>query len=288
MTALAIVVADIDEHRLLRERSLAALIREILPGDEVIWVSSYGPWPAVAAIHPQHAPAAASRGEFYRLGWQATTAPLIAFTDSLTELGIGWRAAAVGALLAGASVVGGPVHPEVTRSRRSMAGFLLEYGPHAVAPFTSASGDVSANNVAYRREALAAVARGTEPIWKSVLNRKLAARGNAPVIAADMEVTSMKHYTLGDIAIARSRHGRLYGVQQSVGWTRQQRVTRAASCAVLPALSFARLLARTRRDTDLRASMVTSAPLVLVGLAAWSIGEASGYLSGATGPHGVR
>lgn len=263
-------------------------MREIYAGDEVIWVSVDGPWPDAAGFRAVAARRASSRGELYRDGWQVTKAPLVAFTDSLTELGGGWRAAAVGALDGGASVVGGPVRPEATRTRRSTAGFLVEYGPHAVAPFTNAQGDVSANNVAYRREALAAVVVDGEPVWKTRVNQQLVDRGHAPVVVADMEVTSMKRYNTSDITVERAHHGRLYGAQRSAGWSRCRRVTAAAGCAAVPALAYGRLAARTSGDPQLRAGLMASTPLVVLALTAWSLGEATGYLSATESTRAVR
>lgn len=287
-TAISIVVADLEERPSASTRVVDALVREISPGDEVLWVGPARTGFDIPGFRVVAAPPGASRGALYGCGLRATRRSLVAFTDSVTELGEGWRVAAVGALSGGASVVGGPVRPGSASSRRSKAGFLVEYGPHAVPPYINAQGDVSANNVAYRQAVLDGLVADGGPVWKTALDGALAARGLVPVLVPAMDVTSLKRYDWRDITRARAHHGRLYGAQRSRGWPRRRRITTALACAVLPALAFARLTVRVAGDAELRRDLLATTPLVLTALVAWSVGEAAGYVSGKEGPHVVR
>lgn len=288
MTAISIVVAEVDEDPAARRRALRALAREVRSGDDVLWVGRPATDMDIPGFRLVAPGSGASRGELYGRGLEAADRPLVAFTDSLTEVGVGWRAAAVDALDAGARVVGGPVRPGAGRSLRSRAGFLVEYGPHAAPPYTNERGDVSANNLAYERSTLGAVVAAGAPVWKTVVDGELAARGITPRLVPAMEVTSLKQYRVDDILSARAHHGRLYGAQRSCGWSPLRRATAAAGCAVLPALAYARLAGRAGRDPSLRTDLVLTTPLVVVALLAWSIGEAAGYVSGTEGRHAVR
>lgn len=278
MTSLSVVVANVRRHPREVGGSLACLAVELEDDDQLVWADAAGIVPTgrvdqvVGASRP-------SRGHLYALGLEAARHPLVAFTDSVTEVQPGWRSAAVAELTAGAAVVGGPVLPRVTRSPLDAAGFFVEYGPHAASPFTSDSGDVAANNVAYRRSALEQVLAADEPLWKSVVNTRLAGRGDTPVMVDGMRALSTKRYGWGSIAPDRFSGGRLYGTQRALTWPLSRRLTWAMGCAVLPAVTYARLVRRIGADKGLRASFAASTPLVLVALSAWSAGEAWGYLT---------
>lgn len=288
MTAISIVVAEVDDEPAAIAGAVRALTREAQPDDQVVWVGRARAGLEAAGFRVVTPRPGASRGDLYGCGLRVTDRPLVAFTDSLTEFGSGWRAAAVSALSEGASVVGGPVRPGSNRSLRSRAGFLVEYGPHAAPPFTNQQGDVAANNIAYRRAALDGVIAAGAPVWKTALDKALAERGIVPLIVPGMEVTGLKDYRWHDITRARAHHGRLYGAQRSSGWSRRRRLAAAAGCTVLPPLAYARLAARTVRDPALRVDLLVSTPLVFMALLAWSIGEAAGYVSGKEGAHAVR
>ena len=280
MTALSVVVANVLDQVSEVESALDALERELADGDQIVLVDAAGTAPQRPGVTYVRASPPPSRGGLYAAGLAASTHDLVAFSDSSTEPQPGWRRAAVAALVAGAGVVGGPVMPGHDRTLRTVAGFLVEYGPHAVAPFTNASGDVAANNVAYHRAVLDPVLGPGEPLWKNVVNGRLRARGSPPVLVPAMRVTSTKTYGWRDIVTGRAAHGRLYGAQRSASWTRARRVTAALACAGLPLVGHLRLVARTSGEQRLRTDLVRATPLVVLALLMWSVGEALGYLLG--------
>lgn len=283
---MSVVVANRSDAPADVERAVSSLWRELLDGDEVIWVDGAGLSPQLPAVRRVRAGGAHGRGRMYGLGLQQATHDLVAFTDSVTELGTGWRTAAGEALAAGARVVGGPVIP--TRADPvSTAGFLVEYGAHAVAPYTSATGDVAANNVAYQRSALARVVAPGAPVWKHAVNHGLAALGWHPVAAPGMVVASTKRYGWRDLGPVRAAHGRLYAQQRSVSWSARRRVAATLACAGLPVLALARLASTVRDHPELRRSFTRSVPLVALALTAWSAGEAWGYVAGGGGGNDV-
>jgi hypothetical protein len=276
---LAVVVAN----RALRieegTAALDALAGELDAGvDQLLWVDAGGAGPPSAVDPPAQsisAPPGADRGTCYGLGLAAADRDLVAFTDSTTVVVPGWRAAVGGALAAGATVVGGPVMASQPRSRCSWAGFLVDYGPHAVAPHISASGDVAGNNVAYRRPALPDDGR---PLWKSEVDARLRQAGIRPRVAPGMAVIVGRRYRWGDLGPGRFAAGALYGAQRSAGWPAPPRWLAAAGCVGLPALSFWRLRAQVRTDPELHGRLWRCLPEVVVGLVSWSTGEAAGYL----------
>ena len=278
MSALAVIVANVIDDAGSIDGSLDALRRELLPSDELMFVDAADvpERPGVTWIRA----ASPARGVLYAVGLAAARSPFVAFTDSATEVLPGWRDAAMKALSAGATVVGGPVLPPSPATPVSAAGFIVEYGPHASPPFSSASGDVAANNVAYRRAALEEVLAPGDDVWKTTVDASLHRRGERPTVAAGMRVLSTKSYGWHDILGRRLDHGRLYGAQRAATWSVAHRVAAAVGCAALPVLSYCRLARRIQRAPALRRMAIRVAPLILLSLVCWSAGEAQGYLLG--------
>lgn len=283
------VVANVRPRSSGPDRSLASLVAELEGGDQVVWVDLSGNGPAHPVNGVDHVDGGSrpSRGHLYARGLEAARHRLVGFTDSTTEVQPGWRAAVVAGLATGAGVVGGPVLPRAGTSLLSAAGFFVEYGPHAVAPFTSDSGDVSANNLAYRRGALEQVVEAGEPLWKSVVNARLSELGQPPVVLEAMRAVSTKGYDWSSLGPGRFCSGRLYGTQRSRAWPRSRRLVAALGCSALPGLSYARLARRIGADPALHASFAACTPLVVAALSAWSAGEAWGYLMRDCNDHDV-
>lgn len=273
---LSVVVADVTSDRGAARQCADALERELTDDDEVIWLGRRDPCPSPRARLVQTP--RNSRGSLYAAGLDEVSRPFVAFTDAVTQPLVGWRDAAVSALVAGASVVGGPVLPRLRSTVASSGGFLVEYGPHAVPPFTSATGDVAANNVAYDLDALRGVLEAGEGVWKTVVDRRLAAQRRTPVVVPGMRVRSLKRYGWRDLVPDRAAHGRLYAAQQAEDWPPGRRVLRAAGSVFVPVVSFLRLARVIGSDRALRRRLAVSSPVVVVALTAWAAGEAGGFL----------
>jgi hypothetical protein len=277
-TGLTVVVAS--TRGADGERCAAALAAELGDGDEVIWV---GADPPPTSSHRAITVTSGSRGVLYRAGLDAASCPFVAFTDASTLIQPGWRHAAVGALRDGALAVGGPVLPAATRPLRCVAGFAVEYGPHAVAPFSNATGDVAANNVAYERAELRRVLSPGEPVWKAAVDRRLAAGGQPAVIEERMRVVSTKSYGWTDLLGVRVHHGRQHGAQQALRQGRVRRLVHTVGSPIVPFVAYGRLARRIAPSRELRRPFLLASPLVLAALIAWSCGEATGLWT-ARGP----
>jgi hypothetical protein len=285
--ALSVVVANAARSGEAVVPALEGLAREARDADvEVLWVDRAGLRPEAPSRRFVRVDAAPEdgRGELYARGLAAARAPVVAFTDSETVLLPGWRRALEEAVAAGAAVVGGPVLPGA-RTARAWAGFLVDYAAHAVPPYRSASGDVSGNNVAYRAAVLAEVLDG--PVWKSLVNARLAARGVRPVVAEGMRVEARRRYSWRALTWDRVGHGRQYALWRAAGWSRRQRIAWGLACPLVAGVLAMRLARTVARHPTLRRPPVRSAPLVALALGCWSVGEAAGYLRGGTPRKGL-
>jgi hypothetical protein len=278
---LSVVMVNRCRKATLPVEAFTALTRELVVGDELVWVDRTGlAAPASAGanriqVRSVHSDSRASRGRCYALGLAAATGSVVAFTDSTTVVQPGWRAA----LIDGATehaVIGGPVLPAGPKSRRDWAGFLVDYAAHAVPPYRSATGDVSGNNVAYRRKHLPTTA---SELWKSQVNTVLSTQGEPPVVVAGMRVLSRRSYSWRDLLVGRARSGALYGAERCTRWSTLRRWTAAVGCLALPAVAVARIGHRLSGDRSLAHQLALSLPVVLAAQTAWAFGEATGYVS---------
>jgi hypothetical protein len=276
MDGITVVVAnDMRTPAAVAEATGALATELVADEDEVVWVDRAGLEPSLDGVIYLRGPADGGRGHLYALGLRHATRDVVAFTDSTTILVPGWRRAVALAFDRGAVVAGGPVLASAWQTRREWACYFSEYGFHAVAPYTSSTGDVSANNVAYSRPALADL---DGPLWKSEVNRRLMGRGVRPVLVPDMQVFVTKPYPWEWLLRERIRQGSLYAAQRCRGWSRPRRLAYAVAATLLPFLLFARLTTRVGADRDLRGRFWGSAPLVSVAMMTWSVGEVLGAL----------
>ncbi len=280
MTSLSVVMVNRARTPAVPAEALRALGRELVGGDEIVWVDCTGstlPEVDAAGVSVCTVPADshAGRGRCNALGLAAASGALVAFTDSTTLVQPGWRAAlAEGAT--GHAVVGGPVLPAGRKRRRDWAGFLVDYAAHAVPPYRSATGDVSGNNVAYHRESLPGDA--TE-LWKAQVNAGLRAQGAPPFVVPAMQVHSRRTYSWQDLLVGRVRSGALYSAGRCATWSGPRRGAAAAGCLALPAVALLRTARGLTGDPHLSRQLARSVPMVIAANIAWAIGEAAGYLS---------
>jgi hypothetical protein len=260
--------------------ALTALEKELESStDTIVWIDRAGLLPKgenEVRVVPETVSARSGRGEMYGRGLELARSDVIAFIDSSTVVQAGWRQALATACENGGRIMGGPLSPSLPRSMKSWAGFLVDYGVHAVSPFTSASGDVAGNNVAYVRSELNGLT--TMPFFKTSVNRWLARREVQPVMVEGMRAVVTKTYGWRALTSDRFRHGREYSAQRRVEMGVVARLLRAGAGLGLPALLGLRLATRVLHDSKLGRHLLAAAPLVLAALMCWSAGEAAGYL----------
>jgi hypothetical protein len=171
------------------------------------------------------------------------------------------------------------VRPAADLDRVTRARFLVEYGPHAISPFLSATGDLSANNIVYRTDVLRSVVRD-DVVWKTVVNQRLRTSGIELVVLPDMSVEVAAHHGARSLFVDRMNAGRLYSSQAAVGATLVNRAARAVACLVLPLIICTRTIRAARRDRVLRTGLLGATPVILFAALAWSAGEAFGWVTG--------
>ena len=179
-----------------------------------------------------------------------------------------------------APAVGGPVGFEDWRRVRESALYFAEYGMYCPPVRPGPSRDLSGANLSYKRAALEEchdlLRLGA---WETRLHERWRAHGRELILCA-AEVTFRNTMTLTSILRQRFNYGRGYAAARTRGKTRWRRALYALCTPVLPML-FAWRTGKANRRSGLLGKFARALPWFFLFQAAWSAGEACGYLFGA-------
>jgi hypothetical protein len=160
--------------------------------------------------------------------------------------------------------------------------FFSEYGFFGAHRSHTAAGApplVTGANVAYHRSVVAEVAAwARNGSWENVIHDRLHATGHRFRLVPAARIRQNQSYRLAAFCRDRFEHGRDYAATRARGLPLWRRAALAAGTPLLPALLTARI-ARIA-DPEERQEFRRALPATLTFLAAWSIGEAAGYIGG--------
>jgi hypothetical protein len=181
--------------------------------------------------------------------------------------------------------VGGAMENAARTRTVDWGAYFAEYGFFAAASPAAAAGTpaLTGANVAYDRAVVGRVARwASAGAWENVIHARLAADGVALRFDPMLVVAQGLTYAVPAFCRDRYRHGVDYArtriaEERASGATRW---IRAMTAPALPPLLAWRIARRARRPGQ-RAAFAAALPFTLTFLAAWSLGEAAGYVRGA-------
>jgi glycosyltransferase involved in cell wall biosynthesis len=215
-----------------------------------------------------------------RHGVRVSHAQFVLIAEDHCIFPLDWIRSLVGAIeRTGAAASGGPV----TNGRRSWVGWAqyftryssfmppIENGPTASLP---------GNNACYRREVIESLQRHLEDgFWEAEFNAEVKRSGR--ILWSCPEVAVIQRQQRGMIAYLplRFRHGRCYGARRVVGSPHQHNKFLAMS-GLVPFLLLFRIVRNVFAKKNNRLRLITTLPLVVPYIFAWSLGELSGYLAG--------
>lgn len=206
----------------------------------------------------------------------------VALTEDHCVADPGWLDALVQAAEPGVQILGGRMgnaqHDRVT----DYGAFFSEYGFFGARTSAAPAGApplVTGANVAYHRSIISEVAAwATAGSWENVIHDRLHAAGRRFRLVPAARIRQNLNYRVGAFCRDRFEHGRDYATTRALGLPRWRRAALAAATPVLPVLLAARI-ARAM-DPEERREFPRALPATLTFLAAWSVGEAVGYLRG--------
>ena len=220
--------------------------------------------------------AGANAAELRAAGIAASSGRCVALVEPWTRPGLPWTEALLEKHRAAnwSAAVGGPVLYDGARRAAALAEFLFEYGAF-LPPLPEEVHELPVNNVSYPREILERYRSSwSSGFWKHFLHRELRHDGVRFLSEPRSAVRHARIVPLPRFCGERFHHGRAYAARRGGG---------AARAVLAPALPFL-LTARLAREVAGKPGGPpllgrAAAPLFLAE-AAWSLGEAVGYLAG--------
>lgn len=214
-------------------------------------------------------------------GIAATTGEIIAFIDSDCVADPGWIALLREAhASSGAAAVGGSILPANPHSVVGWGAYFCEFSAWLPAGQVRRMMDIPTCNISYKRQALERYGPFRESGYCSdtALNWKLSAAGDPPLFVPGIRVAHFNLSRLRPFLSKQVMHGQAFARMRSQerGLDRTRRAALAAGCGLLPALLLTRIVRRAV-PAGLTARWLQSLPVIALGLAAWSCGEAKGY-----------
>jgi len=179
------------------------------------------------------------------------------------------------------AVIGGAID-EDRGAVLNRASYLCDFGRYQL-PFEAGEREyVSDVNICYKRRALDL----TRSVWspryhETSVHWALKRAGQSLWLSPEPRVVVDRGpLKLGAVLAERLAWGRLFAATRAVEVSLPQRLVRAATTPILPAVLYARIL-RGRLDRGKEMGMLLGAtPALLLLLTLWAAGEALGYLSG--------
>ena len=210
-------------------------------------------------------------------------ASIVAVTEDHCVPCEGWLGQIVEAFAAdpGLTAVGGPVQNGVFDTGFDWATFLCEYSFFSPPVAEGATRVLPGMNVAYRRDALAAVPPDalSDGFWETTVHQRLLDAGGRFLSRNRMVMFHCKKFSAGLFLRQRFVYSRYYaGLRFPSRELAKRAVAAVASLALPPVLLFR--IVRSCLAKDMRGPLRQALPALLPIVCVWSIGESWGYVRG--------
>lgn len=213
-------------------------------------------------------------------GMAAASAPFVAVIEDHCVVRNGWADRLVQAHREGHPVVGGSIRNGATSRIRDWAAFFCEYTEHMEPAPGGTVPSLPGMNVSYDRRAIAAMddflRRG---LWETWLHPHLQQAGFGLYSDPQAALDHVRDFDVREFLPQRYHYARSYAGLRNpeLGWKRV--VYFLGSPLLVPLMSWriARNVLRRRRH---RRELLAAAPLVLLYVVVWAVGEAVGYAFG--------
>ena len=214
-------------------------------------------------------------------GLEAARGDFVALTEDHCVAAPGWLEALTGAAGPETMAVGGGMGNAQTRRGVDWGAYFSEYGFFDAGRPAGNDSLLTAANVAYRRPVLREITAGAlAGDWENVLHGRLRDQGLETRFAPRAVVRQNRTYHLGAFCRDRFEHGQDYArarLQEEPGTSRG---IRFLACLPLPFVLTWRVAQAAGRGSP--GPFLRALPWTFTFLAAWSLGEAAGYLTGPT------
>jgi glycosyltransferase involved in cell wall biosynthesis len=180
-------------------------------------------------------------------------------------------------------LIGGAIENGNPESRVGWAAYLLELSQWVPSRPRGRMPEIPTGCLSLKRWAFERYGPFVEGTYSSdtAFQWRLVRDGHEPLFDPAIRVAHVNIGRLGELVRRKLRHGRDFARLRARAeeFSAGRRIAFAALAPGLPALLWSRIARRVAGDPYLRARLARATPLLLLGLCAWSAGEALGYLS---------
>ena len=216
-------------------------------------------------------------------GLKAATGRIVALLEDHEIAAPGWARAVVTAHEGGEAGIGGAVE-NMADNALNWAVYFCDFcryqNPVPVGPTDFASDA----NTSYKREDLFSI----QPVWDEsfrevVVNGAFRAAGKSVVLnPAIVAHQNRRNLTFWQALKERFVWGRSFAATRNRSLSGAKRAVYALASPVLPFLLFFRFFRITKARGQNMGALLRSSPMIILLLLTWSVGEATGYVSGLT------
>jgi hypothetical protein len=219
--------------------------------------------------------------ELWSRGIRATGTDIVALTTAECVPAADWLEQVVKAPWDEISAMGGPLELQRPSTLRTEAIFYQRYSGYLLPRDRGLVGDLAADNVAYRRDALMVCAdHWWEAFWEPTVHRQLRARGERLLFNPDMLMYFRHHGPVWDMAKQRYWHGWWFAAQRIHDSGAAERWLRVVTAPAVPGVLLVRIVKRIAAKRRLSPRLILALPVLWLYLLSWSVGEFRGYLQG--------
>jgi glycosyltransferase involved in cell wall biosynthesis len=255
---------------------------------EIIVVDACGPsvrsvlrdkYPNLVLIEADHT---RSIPKLRAIGMAAAKGCLIAILEDHCNVSRGWMRVIRRAHEAGHQAIGGAVENGSTERLVDWAVYFCEYARFMLPVAQGIVPEITGNNSAYSRAALAKLGVGQhEEVWEAFIHQKLREQGVPFYSDPELVVSHKKEFGFGYFLSQRYHYSRSFaGMRLQRAPLPKRLLYAAATSLLLPPLLAWRLIKTVRRKRRLGARLIQSFPIICLFLVPWTWGEVVGALFG--------
>lgn len=218
--------------------------------------------------------------ELRAAGIAAASAPRVAVIEDHCVVTDGWAQRIIEAHRAGHGVVGGAIRNAAVERVRDWAAFFCEYSEHMEPLPAGPAQTLPGMNVSYNGDAIAAMQSLLDAgSWETWLHPHLQQCGFELHCVDGLTLEHVKDFDLREFLSQRWHYSRSHAGMRNAELG-PKRAFYALSTPVLVPVLFTRIARNVFRKRSHRREFVLAAPIVMLFVTTWALGEAVGYVFG--------
>jgi glycosyltransferase involved in cell wall biosynthesis len=225
------------------------------------------------------APAAALMPELWETGIRQSTGGIVALTTTHFVPRHEWLEQITQAHRADFAGIGGAIENDPRGTLTDWAVYFCRYSAF-IPPFAAGTvRDIAADNASYKRLAIDQCREvRRNGFWEAMVHDRFRKTGQKLRLDPGIVVHHKRSFTLTGFVAQRFRHGRQFGSARALRSPGLKRLIYLTLSPSIPLLLFFRIARRAIANQRYVGKFLISLPILLLFLASWSLGEASGYL----------